>query len=264
MSRRASLRLWRRAERRGRDGVAAYSGWSWLFCPRGPCRCAAWRACGLSLGGRGACFIHISREARTRLTRKGWEKGGMSRPGAPDSPCSGGRKRRRKRSDQRIRGASCLRMLTVNRANGNLSRGRSPWPTPGRPAGLRVLAHTHDNLYPSTSSTPSASHTGRRRYSRRAFYALCQEWITLPGSRLLTAVSRPSATHTGRADRRKRTSYITISLSCTNDITVKLQRRLSQDFSPVAPDQRWLDMASAPNQITLAQGAMRSRDRWGD
>lgn len=53
--------------------------------------------------------------------------------------------------------------------------------------------------------------------------------------------------------------YITISLSCTNDITVKLHRHSSQDLRPIARWRRSPDMANAPNQITLAQGVSCAR-----
>ncbi len=182
MPRGAALWLRRRAERRRRDGVAAAQWraallswllWPWraydacrwllwpLLWPHGPRYGASRRAGGSSaLGCRGAHFNHIGREARTGLTREGREEGGVSRPGAPNIPCGS---RRGRSGIQRVRGASCLRLLTINIPNGNSRCGRGPRPAPGRPASLHVPAHTHDNLYPSTSSTPPASHTGRRR-----------------------------------------------------------------------------------------------------
>ena len=225
MSCRAMLQLWGRAKRRRRDGVARRAGlaglrWPcgigrrWPRCahgarnglrrwPRGllrwlgwpPCG-AAWRMCGLAQGCGGARYIFSNREARTGLARERRKKGGMSRPGAPGIPVvhSGGR---RNRSGQRIGAASCRKLITIYIPNRHLRRGRNPWPTPGRPAGLCVSAHTHSIVYPSTSSTPPAPHIGRRRVLVARSTRFARSGSITFGRRSLTAVSRPSLTHSG-------------------------------------------------------------------
>lgn len=185
----------------------------------------------------------------------------MPRPGARNSPCSGRRKRSGIRCAQRIRGASYLRVLTINIPNGNMCHGRSPRPTPGRPAGLRVLAHTHDSLYPSTSSTPSAPYTGRRRSVPSRSTRSVRSGVHY------LEVARPqrsrghSVSHPGRADRRERTSLhfhypvrmtLPSSYIAIRHRTPAPSRRSGGRYAPP-------DIANAPNQITLAQGVSCAR-----
>lgn len=153
----------------------------------------------------------------------------MSRPGSPHIPCDS-------RRGQLAHRASCLRQLTINIPNGNTSDmrwRRGPRPTPCRPAGLRVPAHTHDNLYPSTSSTQTASTPDEESLSSRSTRRVevdQNSWKSLAHCGLAADVNPTGPRIPARA-------YFTFTflLSRTYDITVKLQGEMEVTQAIASP-----------------------------
>ena len=256
--------LWRRAGRhagranhRRRDGVATgavgcAARWSHASGAGVLIGCA--RRAGATLAALcwGACVIRRfdHRARRTRLARKRRKKGGMTRPGAPDIPCGGGGRCRternggegRNRSGQLAPGVSYPRRLTIYSTNDiptvNPWTGRSPRPAPCGPAGPRVPAHTHDNLYPSTSSTPPASNLGRRRNQENSHRASTRFSGVDPNSLEVARSqrSRGYRLHPCRADRRERPSrshsYYLVRMTLPSSYTAG---RMSQFYAPGMP-----------------------------
>lgn len=186
-------------------------------------------AAGLLAGGAG--FVRVSREARTGLARERRKKGGMSRPGAPIRPCDRGRRR-----VQMVRGASCPRALTINIPDGDLRCGRGPRPTPGRPAGLRVLAHTHNNVYPSTSSTPPVPCTGRSMcpvapVARPGSERITSNWKSLAHCGLAAIGSTTRAAPTGASRPQHSQLHYPVRVTLPSSF---IANRRTGHFSPAA------------------------------
>lgn len=168
----------------------------------------------------------------------------MTRPSAPDIPCGGGGRCRternggegRNRIGQLAPGVSYPRWLTIYSTNDIPNRapwtGRSPRPAPCGPAGPRVPTHAHDNLYPSTSSTPPASNLGRRRNQENSHRASTRFSGVDPNSLEVARSQRSRGYQPLLASsvprRPARASFtFTLLLSRTHDVTVKLHSRSS-------------------------------------